>query len=86
MVNDRDINKHTIPSITTYVNNYVKFSFICDYTVKVGDKLIKTIVILCTTQYCKKINNIIKGKEVPKHGVFNGLIYKATILHNKRVH
>lgn len=86
MLNNQNINEQTISTIISYINNYVKFSFKCQHTEKIEETLIKTISTLCITQFCKKINNIIKGKEVPQHGIVNGLVCNAAKLFNKRVH
>ena len=86
MLNHQNINEQTISNIISYVNNYVKFSFQCEHGEKIGETLIKAISTLCITQFCKRVNNIIKGKEIPQNGVLNGLVYNAAKLSNKRNH
>ena len=55
MLNNRNINEQAISNITNYINNYVKVSFKCQHAEKIEETLIKTITILCTTHFVKKL-------------------------------
>lgn len=54
-------------STTLYVKRYVRFSFIyCDRD-SISNSIINKLILVCVLQYCKKINNIIKGKQIAKY-------------------
>lgn len=79
----RDIKK----SIATYVKRHVHFSFMCDHRENTIVTIIDHIIRLTIAEFVKKLNNIIKRKQIINCDIDNiksDVMKHAVITRNKR--
>ena len=79
----RDIKKTS----ATYVKRHIHFSFMCDHGENATLTIIENIIRFTITCFVKKLNNIIRGKEIincDMNNIKSDLMKHAVITRNKR--